>query len=417
MSIDLVNNWRDPRWFQVLVLLAFTILGQTLFRFDVTLLQVAVALVAAWVVDIALTKLADDRWLLPLSATISGLSIDLLLRSGEVWPFAAAAFLSIASKFVFRFDGRHVFNPSNLGITVILLLPLAGTRLDPGQWPNLGLLLFLIAALGIVVLTMASRLALVLPFGIAWAIVLEVQALVSGYPPDLALRPMLTGAAILFAFFMLTDPRTTPDGWRGQAIFGGAVGLLGGLLMVVGIGYAIFLALVIVCAVYGAWRWIADVRSRPAPADQPERPDRRRFLTGLGAAALSGGFLASWPLVARGQHGDLADQWTASGGGVNLKYMPDQDGKPTIPLRENFYFDMSQAICSVEYNPQRFVMPTYAAGKQTIEPGQFFMFMVAPNMTRRAVTAAPSGARKLTLEGDLDCTTYAGTSSASFGSR
>jgi hypothetical protein len=62
-------------------------------------------------------------------------------------------------------------------------------------------------------------------------------------------------------------------------------------------------------------------------------------------------------------------------------------------------------------------MPTYGAGKQTIEPGQFYMLMVAPQMTRRAVTAAPSGARKLILEGDLDCTTYAGTSSSSFGSR
>jgi hypothetical protein len=97
--------------------------------------------------------------------------------------------------------------------------------------------------------------------------------------------------------------------------------------------------------------------------------------------------------------------------------MPDEAGNPTVPLRENFFFDMNQALCSVEYNAQRFVMPTYGAGKQAIEPGQFYMLMVAPQMTRRAVTAAANGARKLVLEGDLDCTTYAGTSSSSFGSR
>lgn len=419
MSIDLVKNSRDPRWLQTLLLVAFTILGQTLFRFDVSPMQIVVAVVAAWVVDIALTKLADDEWLLPLSATISGLSIGLLLRSPEVWPFAAAAFLSIASKFVFRFDGRHVFNPSNLGITLILLLPLSGTRLDPGQWPNLGLLLFLIAALGVLVLTMARRLALIVPLAVGWAIVLEIQALAIGYPPDLALRPIVTGAAILFAFFMLTDPRTTPDSLAGQFAFGAAVGLIGGGLMVAGIGYAVFLALAIVCLVFGVWRWVTHVGRRPLPNPPQAREgiSRRRLMTGIGTAGLGAGFLASWPLVARGQQGDLADQWTASGGGVNLKYMPDETGKQSIPLRENFFFDMNQAICSVEYNPQRFVMPTYGAGKQTIEPGEFYMFMLAPNMNHRAVTAAPSGARKLILEGDLDCTTYAATSSTSFGSR
>ncbi|HLG71911.1 MAG TPA: RnfABCDGE type electron transport complex subunit D [Chloroflexota bacterium] len=417
MSIDLVNNTkhRQALWAQTGVLLLFTILGQALFRFDVSPIQVALGVVAAWVAEIVLARCAHGKWAFPLSATISGLSVGLLLRSTELWPFAAASILAIASKYALRFNGRHVFNPSNLGITILLLLPLTETRLDPGQWPNLGLLLFLVAALGIVVLFKASRLALVLPFAAGWAIVLLANAQATGFPLPAALRPLLTGAAILFAFFMLTDPRTTPVGWRGQALFGATTGALGGLFMIAGLPYAIFLALLITCLVYGVFEW-----RRTAVASQPEAPvdpDRRAFMTGVGAAALSAGFLAAWPLAGRSGRGNLADRWTASGGGVNLKYMPDESGNPTVPLRENFSFDMNQAICSVEYNAQRFVMPTYGAGKQTIEPGQFFMLMVAPNMTRRAVTAAPNGARKLILEGDLDCTTYAATSESSFGSR
>ncbi|MFI5266695.1 MAG: RnfABCDGE type electron transport complex subunit D [Chloroflexota bacterium] len=411
MSIDLVKNAR-ARWAQTGVLLLFTILGQLFFRFDVTPLQVALAVIAAWLTEIVLARCSRAEWQLPLSATISGLSVGLLLRSTELWPFAAASFLAIASKYVLRFDGRHIFNPSNLGITLLLVLPFAGTRLDPGQWPNLGLLLFLVAALGVLVLFMASRMALVLPFAAGWAAALAIGALATGFPLAAALRPLLTGSAILFAFFMLTDPRTTPSSLRGQALFGAATGILGGALMLAGVPYAIFLALLLVCLGYGSLSFWERSRERA-----PVNPDRRAFITGVGAAAVSAGFLVAWPLAGRAGRGGLADRWTASGGGVNLKYMPDDSGNPTVPLRENFFFDMNQALCSVEYNAQRFVMPTYGAGKQTIEPGQFYMLMVAPQMTRRAVTAAPNGARKLILEGDLDCTTYAGTSSSSFGSR
>jgi len=405
-------------WAQTCVLLLFTVLGQVFFRFDVTLLQIALGLVAAWLTEIVLARAARGEWLLPLSATISGLSVGLLLRSTELWPFGVASFLAISSKYALRVGSRHIFNPSNLGITLLLVLPFAGTRLDPGQWPNLGLLLFLVAALGIVVLFMASRLALVLPFAAGWALVLAIGALATGFPLAAAPRPLLTGSAILFAFFMLTDPRTTPPRLAGQALFGAATGILGGVLMLAGVPYAIFLSLVVVCLAFSSpslWKsatsFLAHRRGAPIAAD------RRAFVTGIGAAALSAGFLAAWPLAGRAGRGGLADRWTASGGGVNLKHMPDESGNATVPLRENFFFDMNQALCSVEYNAQRFVMPTYAAGKQTIEPGQFYMLMVAPQMARHAVTAAPNGARKLVLEGDLDCTTYAGTSSSSFGSR
>ncbi|HUZ78985.1 MAG TPA: RnfABCDGE type electron transport complex subunit D [Chloroflexota bacterium] len=416
MSTIFVKRSFDPRLAQLGVPLLFTILGQTTFRFDITPLQVTVAVVSAWIAELLLARAADKPLAPPLSASISGLSVALLLRSSDLWPFALASFLAIASKYIFCLDKRHIFNPSNFGITAVLLLPYAGTRLDPGEWPTAGLIVFLLASLGVLVLTVANRLPLVPPFVVAWGGVLLLRAAVTGAPLLDSVRPLFTGFAILFAFFMLTDPRTTPAHWRPQLVFGLAVGLLAGVFTVFSVAYGIFVALAIVCLVYALAVYFRRV---PSPAaDRPASPARRALLAQVAAASASVGFVAAWPLVARNNNlGNLADEWVASGGGVNLKHMPDASGQATVPLRENFYFDLNQAICSVENNPHGFVMPTHSAGKVAIAPGEFFMFMVAPAMQRRAVAVAADGSRKLTMEGDLDCTTYAGTTSSSFGSR
>ena len=71
---------------------------------------------------------------------------------------------------------------------------------------------------------------------------------------------------------------------------------------------------------------------------------------------------------------------TASGAGVNLKLMPDPDGKPVVPMRESFAFDANYAQCIVEDNAERFAMDTFGMGRVVIEPHQFFMAMYADNI-------------------------------------
>jgi hypothetical protein len=143
-----------------------------------------------------------------------------------------------------------------------------------------------------------------------------------------------------------------------------------------------------------------------------DRFDRRRVLR-AGAAGGAGLLLAATSERGLAQGVRL----TASGAGVNLKLMPDEDGNLTVPLREPFAFDPHYAQCVVEDNPTRFAMDTYGMGRVVIEPHSFFMAMYADSIALEAITSAPNGSVTAVLGGRLSCSTYAGTATVEVGSR
>jgi len=109
---------------------------------------------------------------------------------------------------------------------------------------------------------------------------------------------------------------------------------------------------------------------------------------------------------------------TASGGGVNLKFMPDpRTGAPTVPLHEVFSFDRNHAICRVDTNPRAFKMATYQLGEVLVPAHRFFMSMVAATVDQYAVTALPDGTRRVTMRGGLSCSTEIGLATVTIGSR
>ncbi len=109
---------------------------------------------------------------------------------------------------------------------------------------------------------------------------------------------------------------------------------------------------------------------------------------------------------------------TASGGGVNLKMMPDPaTGKATVPMEEVFSFDRNHAFCRVDTNPQAFKMPTYKMGEVTIGAHQFFMAMEATTIDQFEVTTLPDGQRRVTMRGGLSCATEIGQTTTKIGSR
>ena len=109
---------------------------------------------------------------------------------------------------------------------------------------------------------------------------------------------------------------------------------------------------------------------------------------------------------------------TASGGGVNLKMMPDPEtGEPTVPLEEVFSFDRNHAFCRVDSNPRAFKMQTYALGEITIEPNQFFMSMDVSSVEQHEVTTNVDGTRTVVMRGGLDCNTEVGLATTTIGSR
>ncbi len=109
---------------------------------------------------------------------------------------------------------------------------------------------------------------------------------------------------------------------------------------------------------------------------------------------------------------------TASGGGVNLKMMPDPEtGAMTVPLEEIFSFDRNHALCRVDTNPLAFIMPTYSMGEVLVEPHQFFMSMVATSIEQYEVLTEADGTRRVVMRGGLDCATEVGQADVKIGSR
>ena len=109
---------------------------------------------------------------------------------------------------------------------------------------------------------------------------------------------------------------------------------------------------------------------------------------------------------------------TASGGGVNVKMMPDPaTGQPTVPLAEVFSFDRNHAMCRVDTNPRAFKMATFQRGEVIVPADRFFMSMAATSFEQYAVTTLPDGRRTVRMRGGLSCATEIGQAHVTIGSR
>jgi hypothetical protein len=257
------------------------ILGHTFFGFEQSYAQPFVALAAAYTTEfllewigsrVAVRSPAYAGGLLAkvdflLSAHISALAVTMLLYTNErLWPTAFAAVAAIGSKSIFRAPSgagmRHFFNPSNFGITLTLLcFPWVGIAQPYMFTENLdGVGDWLLPAIIVCSGTFLNfRFTHRLPLIGAWLGMFTLQALLrhlilgSAFQP--ALGPMTGMAFVLYTFYMITDPATTPNGWRSQVVFGAAVGAFYGTLMVSHIVFGLFFALTAVCAARGVGMW------------------------------------------------------------------------------------------------------------------------------------------------------------------
>ena len=209
---------RDPRLYQIAVLSSLLVYGVLALDFEVSVLQAAVLLGTALLTQAACTRLWHLPAFDPRSALISGLSLCLLLRTGSLLLAVAAAVLTIAGKFVLRWHGKHVFNPTNFGIVALLLLT-DRVWVSPGQWGSVAFFGFLMACLGGLVVHRAARSDVTWAFLGFYLAVLFGRALWLGQPLAIPLHQLESGAFLLFTFFMISDPRTTPDSRAGRILF------------------------------------------------------------------------------------------------------------------------------------------------------------------------------------------------------
>jgi len=210
---------RDPRLYQILVLSSLLVYGVV--RLD---LEVRAPLAAAMLATVLLTQYACTRlWRLPAfdprSALISGLSLCLLLRTGSLLLGVVAAVATIAVKFVIRWRGKHLFNPTNFGIVALMLATGGRVWVSPGQWGSAALFAFLVACLGGLVVNRAARSDVTYAFLASYLGVVFGRALWLGQPLAIPLHQLGSGAFLIFTFFMISDPRTTPDSRAGRILF------------------------------------------------------------------------------------------------------------------------------------------------------------------------------------------------------
>jgi Na+-transporting NADH:ubiquinone oxidoreductase subunit NqrB len=213
----------DPRLYQIGALSLLLLYGLTALDFDTTWFRATLVIAAAIGAQWLCSKIWSVRFD-PRSAAISGLSLALLLRSNSVLLLLAAAAIAVSSKFVIRWRGKHIFNPTNFAI-VALMLATPGVWVSPGQWGNVAFFGFLIVCLGGLVVNRASRSDVTYAFMIAWAAVLIGRSLYLGEPLTIPLHRLENGALLLFTFFMISDPKTTPDSRAGRILFAVLVAL------------------------------------------------------------------------------------------------------------------------------------------------------------------------------------------------
>jgi enediyne biosynthesis protein E5 len=212
----------DPRDYQIAVLGGLLIYGLSVLNFDIGLVQVIVTLSSVMLVQLACTRVWRLPRFDPKSALISGLSLCLLLRTNYLWLVPIAALITIGSKFVLRINGKHIFNPTNFGIVALILLT-DSVWVSPGQWGNVAFFGFLMACLGGLVVHRALRSDVTYAFALCYAGLLIGRSLYLGEPLTIPLHRLQSGALLLFTFFMISDPRTTPNARVGRLLFAAIV--------------------------------------------------------------------------------------------------------------------------------------------------------------------------------------------------
>jgi Na+-translocating ferredoxin:NAD+ oxidoreductase RnfD subunit len=233
----LVNNKWDARYFQILFQLTFLSYGILYLGWQANWLLYAVyigtALAAQWIGDSIVQRkmqpiFGKKSYLLQggLSALISAASLCLLLKTNHLYTAAIASFISIASKYILRINGKHIFNPSAFGI-VVLIYCTNDAWLLPAQWGFDTTIFFMVATLGTIVITKVQKLDVCFAFLFTFlGLLFYRQVMYLHWPLDYFWQSMSTGSLLLFTFFMLSDPKTAPNHKAARILWGIAIGAL-----------------------------------------------------------------------------------------------------------------------------------------------------------------------------------------------
>ena len=271
---------RDPRLHVASVIITVHVLGQVGLHFRVSVPQILAAILTSAIIEVVLTFRQSRSFVWPASAMLTGSGVALILRvvgtpPDDPWNtsgwyvFAGVAAFSLLTKYVIRYRGSHVFNPSNIGLVVTFVV-LGSSRVEPLDFWWAPLDVWMVAAYAVILvggLLITRRLRL-LALGATFWVTLTVSTGIlaaSGHcmTANWAFAPVcgadfwrvivISPEVMIFLFFMITDPRTVPAGRVGRVAFGFLVAVASTLLMApqtneFGTKVGLLTGLVVLCA-------------------------------------------------------------------------------------------------------------------------------------------------------------------------
>jgi len=236
----------DPRFTAPILITCVLLVGQLTFGFLESYSRTALAIVVSVLVELILGRIFTGKWPHLASAYITGISVGILVRSPAFWPYALCGAISITSKYVLRVKNRHIWNPSNFGICVMLFLAsyaVAGLSI---QWGNYLWPMAVIWALGSVTIWRLKRFHICVTYVVSFIVFAIIRSFITGHAWQAEVAPLTGPMYQLFVFFMITDPKTTVSSRRGQIVVAFLVALVEMLFRLDQVVWAPFYALFLV---------------------------------------------------------------------------------------------------------------------------------------------------------------------------
>ena len=236
----------DSRYLPPLLITGILVAAHLSFGILESYQKTAVAIAVSIAAEMVMARTTYGTWPHPASAYITGISVGILVRSPFLWPYALASLISIASKYVLRLDGRHLWNPSNFGVSAVLFLAPATVSLLSIQWGNTLWPMAMIWVLGAVIVWRVGRLHISATYVASFLLFSWVRSVATGTPWLAAVAPITGPMYQLFIFFMVTDPKTTVRPRWAQSLVVFVVTFVEMLLRLSQVVYAPFYALCLV---------------------------------------------------------------------------------------------------------------------------------------------------------------------------
>ncbi len=225
-----------------LILLAGQLSFGMLLSYKALLLSVGTCMIT----EMVLAKLILGKWKNLSSAYISGISVSILIRSTMFWPYAVTGMLSIISKYVLRYKGKHIWNPSNFGVSWMLFTAPFSVAVLSIQWGNNMLPMLIIWLLGLVIVYRAKRYNITITYVISFVFFAFLRSYLTGDSFLAEVAPITGPMYQLFIFFMITDPVTTVRSSKGQVLVAFLIAFVEFILRMNQFIYAPFYALFLV---------------------------------------------------------------------------------------------------------------------------------------------------------------------------